>query len=38
MARPGMSIIGLVLAWNLFHRLFEPAYRAAVDLVYSGAL
>lgn len=38
MGQPGMSIIGLVLAWNLFDRLFYPAYRAAIDLVYSGAL
>ena len=36
MTRPGMSIIGLVLAWNLFPLLFEPAYVAALKLVYGS--
>ncbi len=36
MSQPGMSIIGLVLAWSLFDRLFVPAYREAIQLVYAG--
>ena len=38
MNQPGMSLISLILAWNVFDRLFYPAYRAAIELVYSGTL
>ena len=36
MSQPGMSLIGLVLAWSLFGRLFGPALGALVSLVYGG--
>ena len=32
----GMAIIGLVIAWQVFPRLFEPLFSAAVNLLYYG--
>ena len=32
----GMAIIGLVIAWQVFPRLFDPLFSAAVNLLYYG--
>lgn len=35
-AQPFLSLMGLLLAWNLFGPLFRPVYRFALNLLYPG--
>src|SRR5262245_48665880 len=35
--RPGVSMLGLVLAWRAFGPLFHPIFTVALGLVYPGA-
>jgi len=34
---PALSWVGIILAWNLFGRIFMPVFLAAVNLLYPGA-
>ena len=33
---PALGLIGLLVAWQLFHFVFDPMFTAAVSLVYPG--
>ena len=37
MRQPGFSMIGLLLAWNLFGRIFSPVFLFAVNVLYPGS-
>jgi len=37
MRQPGMSLLGIVIAWNFFGRAFRPVFWFAVQLLYTGA-
>jgi Zn-dependent protease len=36
MNQPGFALIGLIIAWNLFDRVFSPIFLLAVNLLYPG--
>ena len=36
MRQPGFGLIGLIIAWNLFGRIFQPIFIAGVRLLYFG--
>lgn len=36
MSQPMMPLLGLMLAWTMFSRIFEPAFIATVNVVYAG--
>jgi Zn-dependent protease len=36
MSQPGFALIGLIVAWNLFDRVFSPIFLLAVNLLYPG--
>ena len=36
MRQPGFGLIGLIIAWNLFGRIFYPIFGAGVRLLYFG--
>jgi len=35
-AQPILSLVGLLIAWNLFGPLFQPIYRFVLNLLYPG--
>ena len=35
-AQPMLSLLGLLVAWNLFGPLFQPIYRFVLNLLYPG--
>jgi Zn-dependent protease len=35
--QPGFAMVGMVAAWLLFDKLFNPIFRAALNLLYPGA-
>ena len=37
MRQPGFSLIGLLIAWNLFGRIFSPVFLFAVNVLYPGS-
>ncbi len=37
MRQPGFSLVGMLIAWNLFGSIFGPLFRMAVRLLYLGA-
>ena len=37
MRQPGVSLVGLIVAWNLFRYLFAPIHSLALNLLYPGA-
>ncbi len=32
--QPGMSFLGIIIAWNLFPRIFEPIYQYTLNAIY----
>lgn len=36
LSQPGLSILGLLVAWKLFGQIFWPAWSAVVDLLFLG--
>lgn len=36
MRQPGMSLLGLVIAWRLFGEIFSPLFWFAISILYSG--
>ena len=36
MRQPGFGLIGLIIAWNLFGRIFQPIFIGGVRLLYFG--
>jgi Zn-dependent protease len=34
--QPGLSMLGLVFAWQIFGPMFRPIFSAALDLLYTG--
>ena len=37
-SNPAFSIIGILLAWQVFHFLFDPIFVVAVNLLYPGTI
>ena len=36
MAQPGVSLIGLIVAWNVMGYVLDPVYTVALSLLYPG--
>jgi Zn-dependent protease len=37
MRSPGLRLVGIVIAWNVFNPLFRPLHLAALNLLYPGS-